>query len=78
MGIVASAIDSARFADVDGYLKIQEKEAIWWRDAAVQYFQTFSRQPIPSDLERPEHPLSFYRALRCPPFPPKPRCEAIY
>ena len=32
-----------------------------------QYFQTFSRLPIPSDLEQPAHPLAFYRALRCPP-----------
>jgi len=75
---VKGSIDSTRFAEVQDFLRIQEKEAIWWRDAAVQYFQTFSRQPIPSDLERPVHPLEFYRALRCPPVPPKPRCEAVY
>lgn len=75
---VKPQIDSARFADVSDFLRIQEHEAVWWRDAAVQYFQTYSRQPIPSDLERPLHPLEFYRALRCPPNPPKPRCEAVY
>jgi alpha-glucuronidase len=75
---VKPSIDSARFADVQGFLEIQEKEAIWWRDAALQYFQTFSRRPIPPGLERPAHPLAFYEALRCPPYPPKPRCEAVY
>ena len=34
----------------EGFLAIQEKEAQWWRDAALAYFQTFSRQPIPADL----------------------------
>jgi alpha-glucuronidase len=75
---VKPRIDSARFAEVADFLRIQEREAIWWRDAAVQYFQTYSRQPIPSDLEKPLHPLEFYRALRCPPNPPKPRCEQVY
>jgi alpha-glucuronidase len=75
---VKPQIDSARFAEVADFLRIQEREAMWWRDAAVQYFQTYSRQPIPSDLEKPLHPLTFYRALRCPPNPPKPRCEAVY
>jgi alpha-glucuronidase len=75
---VKGAVDADRFTEVQGFLTIQEKEAIWWRDAAVQYFQTFSRQPIPTDLEQPAHPLAFYRALRCPPVLPKPRCEAVY
>jgi alpha-glucuronidase len=75
---VKGSVDPDRFAEVQGFLKIQEREAIWWRDAALLYFQTFSRRPIPSTLEQPAHPLSFYTTLRCPPNRNKPRCEAIY
>jgi alpha-glucuronidase len=75
---VRPSIDSARFAAVADFLRIQEKEAIWWRDAALLYFQTYSRKPIPSGLEQPAHPLSFYRSLRCPANRDKPRCEAVY
>ena len=75
---VKPAIDAERFAQTRDFLRIQEREAMWWRDAAVQYFQTYSRMPIPSYLEQPSHPLSFYRALRCPPDRNKPRCEAVY
>ena len=71
-------IDEGRFREVDTFLTIQEKEARWWRDAALQYFQTSSRLPIPAGYEPPLHPLDFYRRLRCPPDPRKPRCDAIY
>jgi alpha-glucuronidase len=75
---VKPAIDSERFAQTQDFLRIQEREAMWWRDAVMQYFQTVSKLPIPSYLEQPQHPLSFYRALRCPPDRNKPRCEAVY
>ena len=32
---VKGSIDARRFADVQGFLTIQEKEAMWWRDAAL-------------------------------------------
>ncbi len=83
-------IDSARFHDVDDFLAIQEHEAVWWRDAVLSYFQTFSNLPVPNGYAPFAHPLSFYRALRCPAGPPgdlraftaldarKPRCPAVY
>jgi alpha-glucuronidase len=58
-------------------LAIQEKEARWWRDAALQYFQTFSKMPIPAQYEQPAHPLEYYIRLKCPPNPKKPRCEGV-
>lgn len=70
-------IDPARFGDVQAFLAIQEKEARWWRDASVLYFQTFARQPIPAAYEKPSHTLDFYQKLRCPPNRDKPRCDAI-
>jgi alpha-glucuronidase len=71
-------IDVARFRRVQELLRIQTKEAEWWRDASVSYFQTFSRMPLPDAYPQPAHLLSFYRGLSCPADPRKPRCEAIY
>jgi alpha-glucuronidase len=74
---VRPAIDPERFAEVDSFLSIQAREARWWRDAALAYFQTFSRMPIPAGYEQPEHPLAYYENLRCPADPRKPRCPGI-
>jgi alpha-glucuronidase len=75
---VRGLVDDARFDEVASFLTIQEHEARWWRDAAVQYFQSFARAPIPAGYETPAHPLSFYMALRCPADRRRPRCPAIY
>lgn len=50
-------IDYRRFEEVQSKLKIQARDAVWWRDACLLYFQTFSRKPIPYDLERPIYEL---------------------
>jgi alpha-glucuronidase len=50
---VESYVDSERFEAVRSKLKIQALDAVWWRDACLLYFQTFSRRPIPLELERP-------------------------
>jgi alpha-glucuronidase len=57
-------VDAERYAQVRVFLAIQEKEARWWRDACVLYFQTFSGKPIPAGYARPEHDLATYRAIR--------------
>ena len=72
-----AAIDAERFAEVQSFLAIQEKEARWWRDADLAYFQTFARQPIPAPFEQPAHSLQYYQTLRCPANRLKPRCDAI-
>ena len=48
-------IDPERFRDVQQKLTIQANEAIWWRDACLLYFQTFSGKEIPLNLDRPIH-----------------------
>lgn len=58
-----SMVDAERFEHVKSFLTIQEKEARWWRDACLLYFQTFSKQPIPQDLEKPAHTLEYYMQL---------------
>jgi len=57
-------VDEARFAHVSDLLRIQEQEARWWRDACVQYFQTFSRRPLPVGYEPASKSLEELRALR--------------
>jgi alpha-glucuronidase len=46
-------VDRERFRQVKAFLKIQEKEAEWWRDACLLYFQTFSKRPLPPGVEKP-------------------------
>lgn len=50
-------LDEERFGDVQSRLKTQVRDAIWWKDACLLYFQQFSRQPIPDDVEPPLHEL---------------------
>jgi alpha-glucuronidase len=59
-------IDEQIFEHVQSLLKIQLKEAIWWRNACVLYFQTFSKQPIPPHLEKPDKSLEYYQNLSFP------------
>lgn len=56
-------IDQQRFEEVRAYLAIQEKEAVWWRDSSLLYFQTFSGMPIPDEYEQPAHSLEYYMSI---------------
>ena len=57
-------VDPARFEHVRVLLRIQEKEARWWRDASVLYFQTFAQQPLPPGYEPAEKTLEEYMAIQ--------------
>jgi alpha-glucuronidase len=57
-------IDEERFTQVKMLLAVQEKESVWWRNACLQYFSTFSHMPIPASYEQPDHPLEYYKAIR--------------
>lgn len=50
-------VDPERFRHVQSRLKIQSRDAVWWKDACLLYFQTYSKRPIPFDIERPVHEL---------------------
>lgn len=58
------AVDAERFDHVKMLLAVQEREAVWWRDACVQYFGSFSKMPIPAGYEKPEHSLEYYKSIR--------------
>ncbi|MBP6577618.1 MAG: alpha-glucuronidase [Chryseobacterium sp.] len=57
-------VDSERFAHVQSRLKIQAKDAVWWKDACLLYFQQYSKMPIPYDIERPVHELEDLKKIK--------------
>jgi alpha-glucuronidase len=57
-------IDDERFRQTKMFLSIQEHDAVWWRNACLLYFQTFSKMPIPPNYEKPDHTLEYYQRLR--------------
>ena len=59
-------IDSQRFNEIQRKLRIQARDAEWWRDACLLYFQTFSHRPIPQDVEHPVHNLDEMMKFRIP------------
>jgi alpha-glucuronidase len=63
---IGEHIDSRRRADVAAFLTIQEKEARWWRDASLAYFQSVNRRPLPPGYAPPAESLEHYKALRFP------------
>ena len=63
---VQPAIDGERFEQVKMLLQVQYNEAVWWRNACVLYFQTFSRKPLPASYPQPDHDLEYYEQLVFP------------
>lgn len=63
-GTLDGFVDPLRWQETAVFLEIQEREAIWWRDACLLYFQTFSRRPLPDGVEAPAHDLEYYLGLR--------------
>ena len=55
---VEKYVDTARFASVQRKLRSQVTNAVLWKDACLLYFQTFSKMPIPYDIERPVQNLN--------------------
>jgi alpha-glucuronidase len=66
---LAGKIDAERYSQVTVFLEIQAKEAQWWRDASIAYFQSISHRPLPAGYAPPAHDLAYYEAL-CFPFAP--------
>jgi alpha-glucuronidase len=59
-------VDEERFADVTRRLQIQEEDAVWWRDACLLYFQTFSRRSFPAGVQKAVHQLDTLRTVQLP------------
>ena len=59
-------IDDERYQQVATFLAIQQKEAQWWRDACIAYFQSISGLPLPSGYAPPQQSLKYYESLTFP------------
>lgn len=54
-------IDTQRYTAVARKLAIQERDAVWWKDASLSYFQSLSKMPLPKGVEPPKLSLEQYR-----------------
>ena len=59
---LSGTIDPERHEAIAKKLAIQERDAVWWRDACLLYFQTFAKRPLPPGVERPAKTLAEYKA----------------
>ncbi len=58
-----AVIDAERHAGIARKLAIQERDAVWWKDASLSYFQTFSKLPLPAGVEKPQKTLEEYKKI---------------
>ncbi|MCC6759635.1 MAG: alpha-glucuronidase [Chitinophagaceae bacterium] len=63
---VQQHVNEAQFKQVTMLLHVQQQEAVWWKDACLSYFQTFSKLPLPKGVEPPLHTLQYYQSLSFP------------
>jgi alpha-glucuronidase len=63
---LAPLVDRERHSQIAAFLQIQEREATWWRDACIAYFQSVAQRPIPAGYQPPQHSLDYYKALEFP------------
>ncbi|WP_297694491.1 alpha-glucuronidase family glycosyl hydrolase [uncultured Eudoraea sp.] len=55
-----------QYNEVRMLMEIQLKEAKWWRNACLLYFQTFSGREFPPGMELPAENLEYYKSLKFP------------
>ncbi|MEQ6334204.1 alpha-glucuronidase family glycosyl hydrolase [Sphingobium sp. MK2] len=65
-------VDGERFAQTQTFLAIQQKEAQWWRDASIAYFQSIARRPLPAGAASPPETLEAYKMRKFPYAPGNP------
>ena len=56
-------IDDERFNAIARKLAIQERDAIWWKDASLSYFQSLNKLPFPTGVEKPLKTLDEYKKI---------------
>ncbi|MFZ3482562.1 alpha-glucuronidase family glycosyl hydrolase [Sphingomonas sp. 3-13AW] len=59
-------VDAERWEKTATFLAIQEREARWWRDASLAYWQSVNGLPLPAGAAAPEHDLAWYKAQSFP------------
>jgi len=64
-----ASVDPERFRHVADFLAVQQREARWWRDASLAYWQSLNGLDLPPGAPAPQFPLAHYRALAFPEAP---------
>lgn len=59
-------VDEQRHHEVKMLLNIQYKEAKWWRDSCLLYFQQFSGKELPEGVEKPIETLKEFQSRKFP------------
>lgn len=59
-------VDPERFDKTARLLAVQAREAKWWRDASIAYFQSVSGRELPEGSAKPEHDLGYYKQQQFP------------
>ena len=62
-------VDPQRFEAVAEFLKIQQNEARWWRDASIAYWQSLNGLALPAGTRKPAETLETYKARTFPEAP---------
>ncbi|MGL0788845.1 alpha-glucuronidase [Xanthomonas translucens] len=70
---LAPYVDAQRYRQVADFLAIQQREAQWWRDASIAYWQQVSGGALPPGTAPPPHPLAYYQSLSFPYAPGNPK-----
>ncbi|WP_425521436.1 alpha-glucuronidase family glycosyl hydrolase [Xanthomonas translucens] len=70
---LAPYVDAQRYRQVADFLAIQQREAQWWRDASIAYWQQVSGRMLPPGTVPPAHPLAYYQSLSFPYAPGNPQ-----
>jgi alpha-glucuronidase len=63
---LARYVDPQRYRMTADFLAIEEKDAEWWRDASIAYFQSISHLPLPAGVKPPPDTLAHYEAFCIP------------
>lgn len=59
-------VDEERYQAVAERLKIQAHDAVWWKDACLEYFRTFSKKKYPKGVEPPVFTLKELKKVKLP------------
>ena len=59
-------IDTERYEAVAKRLDIQVNDAVWWKDACLLYFQSFSKMKFPKDIEKATFRLKELKKVHLP------------
>lgn len=59
-------VDAERHAAVAHRFDIQASDAVWWKDACLEYFRTFSHMKYPAGVEKPHFSLKKLKKVKLP------------